>query len=287
MNFTSPYPNNPATCFAADAQDIVCTDAFSGQFVIVKNNMPILSEWYDKDADNRIVIRGLADIFSTALFGTLSTGSQPNASAELSLIFDNATIWTGTVHSMRIRNPRDPNGQKQVLAANTEGTAYVGQPCILTDLQNGAVDYAQQIAAADGDTYTVGGEVTLHIVRRQCPDAVCVRFLNRYDAPQSVVAQWMEEKPNVTDSVDLMSGRRTRFSVESSTEYTLHSGPLVCDAEYDAWADLLSSRMAEILMHGQWIPVVVSKSNYTRRRRRFYGNDIQISFTTQDPNIVL
>ena len=109
---------------------------------------------------------------------------------------------------------------------------------------------------------------------------------NKKCKPQSLHLSLVAEA-GTTDDVSTMYGLRTRFSVQSSTEYTLHSGALHHDDEQDTWQDLLLSRKAQILWQGQWTDIVVTKSNFTRQRQQFRRQNIEISFQTANPLMIL
>ena len=129
----------------------------------------------------------------------------------------------------------------------------------------------------------IRGEQRVRILPYVGDEFVTVRFLNRYDMPESLTAAYMTEKPSVTDDTAQMFGNKARFSVKSATEYTLHSGRLYSDWQYDTWQDLLTSRKAQLLWHGQWIDIVVTKGNYTRNRREMYRTQVEVSFQTANP----
>ena len=129
--------------------------------------------------------------------------------------------------------------------------------------------------------------MTVEILPGPCDDAVPVRFLNRYDVMESLVAAYMTEKPSVQADTGQMYGKNTRFTVKSATEYTLHSGRLRHQEQFDTWQDLLTSRKAQVYLHEAWHDIVVSKSNFTRNRRRFYGSQVEISFQTANPYLTL
>ena len=138
-----------------------------------------------------------------------------------------------------------------------------------------------------GDNEGQPNQMTVDILPALCAECVPVRFLNRYDVMESVIAQVITEKPTVNDETALMYGQRTRFSVKSSTEYTIKSGLLKYKDQFDTWQDLLTSRKAQILMHDQWIDIIINKSNYTRHRRDFYGSQVELSFQTANPYLTL
>lgn len=304
--------------FAADAQDLVHSTQRSVNILLARNGEVILNENYVHNAGGNVCVRGLSDVFSTSLYGRLDTGEQSNASAVFLLLLDDEPVWDGVVYSMRLQNPRDPDGQKRVMAVTTETRCYTGTPFLLTVIGQVPVrlydhsgkllaeepsprgDAKTEVCTADcdpatlfpvlwqqGELMTVGDEMVVHVLPPRCDRNVVVRFLNRYDMPETLVADRMEEKPATEDSTALMGGLRTRFSVKNSTEYTLHSGPLPYAGMLDTWHDLLTSRRAQLLHMGRWVDIVVTKGNWTRQRRDFYGSDLQLSFQTANPLTLL
>lgn len=313
MTCTNPYPQSH---FAADGRDILIgglTESIAFQMRV--NGTTVVSETYNYDADGQVLILGIADMVSQCLYGSLAAGSQPNARATVDFLIDGAVVSTHDLYSSRMRNPADPQGQKRVMAAATRATCHPGTPCYLTFIGSVAASLRRtdgsEIASVSvgspgtvytqdcdpqllfpsrwqqGATVSFGGELEARIAAPACQDNVPVRFLNRYDVMESLVAAWLEEKPQATDSVSLMQGRRTRFGVKTSTEYTLKGMPMTHQEEYTVWEDLLTARKAQVWLHGAWQDIIVTKANYTHRRRQMYGQQAEVSFQTANPNIIL
>lgn len=311
MNISDPL--DPSK-FAADCQDILITDADASlTFTLTKDSVPILNETYNPDSEGQIRIAGLARILSQSLYGELKEGVQGHAAATFEFKINDATKFRKSVCAMRIQNPDDPEGEKQVLVAGADGVCYPDQPLLITVVGRQTVRIARpghnigstsigtdgKITTVDCDpaklfpsnhsqaTFIDIGDEVERQIRRGCDDMVTVRFLNRYDMPECVTARYMTEKPAVQDDVAVMYGHKTRFGVKSSTEYTLASGKLAFADQFDTWQDLLTSRKAQLLWHGQWVDIIVTKSNYTRQRRQFHSSQVEISFQTANPYITL
>lgn len=302
--------------FAADCGDLLITDCTESLTLkVLKDSQLILQETFSYDADNQIRIGGLAQVLSQSLWGELKEGTQEHATATF-------TFWLGSrdnimckMYSMRLQNPYDPQGRKNVLAMADDGVCYPGQPLLVTvigehtvRLCNDGGTIASVSIGTNGSDYVttvdcdpqklfpsqyqrgtfidVGDEIERRIMQ-PCDDLVTVRFLNRYDMPECLTARYMTEKPATQDDTAVMYGRRTRFSVSSSTEYTLCSGRMVAERQFDTWQDLLTARRAQISWQGQWVDIIVTKSNYTRHRRRHYSSQAEISFRTANPIIML
>ena len=312
MTLNDPYSSK----FAADGEDILISGlSNSVTFELRVNGNTVVSETYNYDADGQVRIGGIADMVSRCLYGTLAVASQPNAKATVDFLIDGATIYSHTLYSSRLKNPYDPAGQKAVMAVARRTTCPPGSPFYLTftgstaaslrradgsEIRSVSVGSPGTVYTQDcdpgtlfgssweqGSHVTFGGEMTVRIGSAACEDNVAVRFLNRYDVMESLVAAYMVEKPTVEDDTSVMFGRRTRFDTKSSTEYTLSSGRLDYPEQMDTWQDLLTSRKAQVMFNGQWTDIVVTKANYTRLRRQFYSSQAEVSFQTANPLLTL
>lgn len=305
--------NNPfVTKFAAQAADIILTGVSTSRTLqLLKGSQLILKETYNYDTDGGIRVSGLADVLTQALYGELIVGVQNNAQASVTVKMTGEADITSTLYTQRLLNPRDPQGQKVVLAAACNGVCYPGTQKLVTVIGQVTVGLVGtnrtviignvgQVTTVDcdpavlfpqyyddGTALNIGSELLLKILPAVCADNVCVRFLNRYDVPETVVANYMTDKPQAQDDTAMMFGRRTRFDVKSTSEYTLYSGQLHHEDEVDTWQDLLTARKAQVLLYGQWNDVVITKSNLSRDRRNFHGSKIEISFQTANPLLLL
>lgn len=318
MTITDPYPQSK---FAIDGKDITITGLQNSVvFTLQVAGATIVNETYNYDNDGTVVIRGIADVISKALYGTLETGVQGKACATVDFIIDSVTKFTKNLYASRFMNPIDPNGERTILSVARHTQCHYGSPFFLTAIAPlrialclGGVIRTKTYGNTEGQVITKdcdpgklwpnqpfeGGymvvgdnegqpnQMTVDILPALCAECVPVRFLNRYDVMESVIAQVITEKPTVNDETALMYGQRTRFSVKSSTEYTIKSGLLKYKDQFDTWQDLLTSRKAQILMHDQWIDIIINKSNYTRHRRDFYGSQVELSFQTANPYLTL
>lgn len=315
MNFTLPYENSK---FAADGKDIEISGlSESIVFTVSAAGTNILRETYNYDNEGKVRIRGIASIVSQCLYGTLGTGLQPDAMKTMAFYAGGTLIQQKNIYASRLRNPYDPNGARQVMAMarNTvchpdyyfylTFTAPVavalksasGEQITSTSVGSAGGVYTQNCdpKALFPGHYTQGAymdfsdNLRAYIVPA-CKDSVVVRFLNRYDVMESLVAAYMEDKPSAQDDVSVMYGQRTRFDVKSTAEYTLKSGALRHADQFDTWHDLLTSRKAQILVPGtssSWEDIVITKSNYTRQRRQFHGTQAEVSFQTANPYMTL
>ena len=156
-------------------------------------------------------------------------------------------------------------------------------PVLYTHISGLSVETESLTRATDGQL--LGDDIRLWVEHTACPEkAVCVRFLNRYDVPQTMMTPIpLDVKPGFQDQTAMLQGRNVRYSVEQNDEYILRSGPIHSELEYASWQDLITSRKAEVLMHGQWLPIIISKANYTQVRRSMGRNRVEVSFKMADP----
>lgn len=318
MTVRDPYPQSK---FAIDGQDIVVDGLENSiSFMIgVSGSGIIVNETYNYDNDGQVVIRGISDLMAKCVYGELTTGRQVNAKKTVDFYINDEVLFTRGIYASRLHNPFDPNGQKYVMAVASRRICYPGHPFYVTAIgqhevklyhPNGSLITTVTAGAPSsegGAVYTtdydpavlfpnhyqqaaymeIRDEMRVDIFRNNQPDAVDIRFLNRYDVMESVIAHYMTEKPAVQDDVSMMGGKRTRFSVKSNTDYTLFSGKLIFQEEFDTWQDLLASRKAQILMHGLWQDIIITKSNYTRQRRQFYSSQVELTFQTAKTSMLL
>lgn len=305
--------NNPfVTKFAAQVDDIVLTNVNTSRTLeLLKNDQLILKETYNYDTEGNIRVSGLADVLTQAIYGELKVGEQSNAKADITIAMTSEEDVEATLYAMRLLNPRDMAGNKVVLAVAPNGVCYPGTQKLVTVIgevtvglvgtnHTTTIGTADQVTTVDcdpmvlfpenwteGSAINIGSELMLQIQPPVCQDNVCVRFLNRYDVPETLVAKYMTDKPSAQDDTAVMYGRRTRFDVKSTSEYTLYSGQLHHKDEADSWQDLLTARKAQILQHDVWHDIVVTKSSISLDRRHLYGSKIEVTFQTSNPLMLL
>lgn len=257
--------------------------------VLRVNGTTVLHETYSP-ADGVITIGGLRSVLEAAIYGELGTEAQNHAAALVTLTVGTQTFTPpgGTLYASRLRNPRDPSGSHTLMAAgDLVAVAHGGQlitPATYARIAGGAV-MVQSVTKGSG-TVSIGDGLTLHIVETACPEkAVAIRFLNRYDVPQTMMTpEPIEIKPAFEEQTALLYGQRVRYGVTQNDEYTLRSGEIHSELEYASWNDLVTSRRAEVLRYGQWLPILMTKSDYTQVNRSMGRNRIKIGFRMADPH---
>lgn len=111
------------------------------------------------------------------------------------------------------------------------------------------------------------------------------RYRNVFDAPEvlSCVGD-VTLKGAEKASTGYLYGVERKFDVRANDEYTANSGVIFLGSEYKYWHDFLNTREAEILIDGEWYPIVVSKQNYEREFRKDRLKAVEFSFRFADPD---
>ena len=275
------------TKFVADVGILQMASADTLDASLTVNGTVVLNEKYSP-ANGQITIRGLRNVLEAAVYGELG-GTQDHAAAivELTVGTQSFTPPGGYLYASRLRNPRDPNGQNTIMAAGdlvaVSGPNGFITPATYTYISGSTVLVQALSSGTDGQALANG--LKLWVDHTACPEkAVAVRFLNRYDVPQTMMTvEPLQIKPGFQDRTSMMYGSHVRYNVEQNDEYILRSGLIHSEEEYASWSDLATSRKAEVLMHGQWLPILITKTNYTQVMRSMGRNRVEISFKMADP----
>ena len=241
----------------------------------------ILSETYSP-ANGQIVVRGLRSVLEAAIYGDLESVSHASAAVVFTIGSNTASK---TLYAARLKNPRDPQGTKTTLVAGDIVAVVKSDGTFLVAPIYTTTSGIQTVSTVPDNGSTIGDGLHIWVDRTTCPErCVAVRFLNRYDVPQTMMTiQPLDVKPAFQDQTQLYLGNRVRYSVEQQDEYTLRSGVIHSQSEYASWADLVTSRKAEVYYEGQWLPIIVTKSNFTVIRRSMGRPHVEISFRMADP----
>ena len=276
------------TKFVADVGTETYYTDDTQEIVLKVNGTVILRETYSP-ANGQITIGGLRPVLEAAIHGDLHTLNQDAASAMVALSSEGTPLLYeyGQLFASRLRNPRDPSGAKTVMAAGdlvaVAGPDGLITPALCTSISNTLVTTDSIANPTDGQL--LGDDIRLWVERTACPEkAVCIRFLNRYDVPQTMMTPVpLDVKPGFQDQTAMMYGQSVRYSVDQNDEYILRSGVIHSEREYASWQDLVTSRQAEVLMYGHWLPIIITKANYTQVTRSMGRNRVEISFRMADP----
>ena len=275
------------TKFVADVGILQISSSETKTLTLNVNGTVVLSETYSP-ANGMITVRGLRNVLEAAIYGEL--GSAQNHAAAIVQLTVGSQSFTppgGYLFASRLKNPRDPNGSNSIMAAGdlvaVSGPNGFITPATYTYISGTTVLVQALSSGTDGQTLANG--LKLWIDHTACPEkAVAVRFLNRYDVPQTMMTvEPLQIKPGFQDKTSMMYGSHVRYSVEQNDEYILKSGQIHSEAEYASWSDLVTSRKAEVLMNGQWLPILITKANYTQVKRSMGMNRVEISFKMADP----
>lgn len=299
------------TKFVGDMVDmIVSTDEESLEFSLKQGDDVIIEETY-VPAQGTVRICGLGKAIDGIVYGQMiQEGGQDFMKGTFQFLFGEAVVLTKTLYVSHQRNLDDATGAKKVLARGGSDVCYPGLPHPITFIGAGtarlkavdgstiataSVGWANIVYTTDCDPerlfpndyedgaridYVVGtGTFTSHIDRRSYPDGWLFRFLNMYDAPETILAKKaLEVKPNETHDVGIVNGVRHRFGIESDDEYTADSGALVSKWQYDTWRDMMMSRRVEVKRGDVWLPILITKINYKRTYRDGELDNVQFSF---------
>lgn len=278
------------TKFVCDVGTLTVSSNDTLDATLTVNGTTILTERYTP-ANGQITVRGLRSVLEAAIYGDLTDVSNAHAAVAFTI---GSTTESRTLYAARLRNPRDPNGNNTTLLAGDIVAVYdeVNEEIpvsIIYTTTSGIVTHTGATNALIDASANGGRGVRIWVDRTSCPDnIVAVRFLNRYDVPQTMMTtRPLEIKPAFQDQTALMYGQRVRYTIEAQDEYTLRSGAIHSQAEYASWADLVTSRKAEVWYEGHWLPIIVTKSNFTVQRRSMGRPHVEISFRMADPRQAL
>lgn len=272
------------TKFVADVGTVTfgSSETVEGQLTV--GGTVILKETYSP-ANGNITIRGLRTVLEAAIYGDLMDVSHAKAAVSFTA---GSYSESKTLYASRLRDPNANDSRTILVAGDLVGVVDEKHEL---DFMTGAVIYTSTAGlnyiSADqvSDGEVIGDNIRIWIDRTTCPErAACVRFLNRYDVPQTMMTtRPIDVKPGFQDQTSLMYGQRVRYSVEQQDEYTIRSGRIHSMEEYASWADLVTARKAEVWWKGRWIPIIVTKSNFTAVRRSMGMPPVEISFRPADP----
>ena len=82
----------------------------------------------------------------------------------------------------------------------------------------------------------------------------------------------------------VLAGVERKFGLKVTDEYTVNSGVIMLQSDYKLWHNLLNTQETDILVDGEWLPIVISKQKYERKFRRSAMNVIEFSFRMADPD---
>lgn len=88
---------------------------------------------------------------------------------------------------------------------------------------------------------------------------------------------------NNEDDTASMFGVDRKFGVKVTDEYTANSGIIMLQSDYRLWHNLMNAQEADILVDGEWLPILITKQKYERELRRSVLKAVEFSFRMADP----
>lgn len=314
---TDPCP----TKFVGDMVDmIVSTDSQKVDFALAFEGANVIEEQYVA-ANGTVRIGGLRKVIDGILYGQMIvSGGQDYMGGDFTFIIDEETAFTKRLYISKAVNMEDPTGQKRILSHGTRDVCYPGMSHPMTFISYGNTRFKATLYDASGNVletvqptainvpwteecrpdtlfttasggakvvYQIGTETfTSYIDHSSYPDGLLFRYLNIYDAPETLLAKKaLGVKPGYTGETGIVNGIEQRFAIEGDDEYEADSGALAMREQYMQWRDLLVSRKVEVLWNGQWLPVIVSKANYQQTFRKATFDHVTFSFKLADKNV--
>ena len=115
-------------------------------------------------------------------------------------------------------------------------------------------------------------------------DTWCFRYKNVYDMPETLSAVGgISINGNNEDDTASMFGVDRKFGVTVTDEYTVNSGIIMFQSDYKLWHNLMNAQEADILVDGEWLPILITKQKYERELRRSVLKAVEFTFRMADP----
>lgn len=129
-----------------------------------------------------------------------------------------------------------------------------------------------------------GGSMLFYMDRTGYADMWCFRFKNVYDMPETLTATGgLKLTGNNEGDTAAMYGVDRKFGVKVTDEYTVNSGAVMLQSDYKLWHNLLNAQEADILVNGDWLPIVITKQKFEREFRRSVLKAVEFSFRMANP----
>ena len=90
-------------------------------------------------------------------------------------------------------------------------------------------------------------------------------------------------KGNNEEDTATMFGIDRKFGVKVTDEYTANSGVIMLQSDYKLWHNLMNAQEADVLVDGEWLPILIEKQKYEREFRRSVLKAVEFSFRMADP----
>lgn len=140
---------------------------------------------------------------------------------------------------------------------------------------------------ADMTRYKVdvsGGSMLFYLDPTQYAEMWCFRFKNVYDVPETLTATGGLKLAGSNESdTASMYGIERKFAMKVTDEYTVNSGAIMLQSDYKLWHNLMNAQEADVLVGGDWLPIVITKQKYEREFRRSVLKAVEFSFRMANP----
>ena len=129
-----------------------------------------------------------------------------------------------------------------------------------------------------------GGSMLFYVDRTRYAEMWCFRFKNVYDMPETLTATGgLKMAGNNEGDTAAMYGIERKFGLKVTDEYTVNSGAVMLQSDYKLWHNLVNAQEADILVDGEWLPIVITKQKFEREFRRSLLKAVEFSFRMANP----
>lgn len=306
--------------FCATMQDYIIDTDVTIAFAIKYGGKKILDEEYVPDADNQVRIRGLGKFCELALWGVwcLDYAPQSTASGTFAFLINETEDAQSYVMFSRMQTRKDATSPGVLSEVAAKVTRMGAKEYVSGYPQNGGygitaffndgsqesksfpvsssepftVDVSPdtvlpEFSKSDIASYTVGmlgGSMQFYVDGTRYVDIWCFRFKNVYDMPETLTATGeLKLTGNNESDAAAMYGVQRKFGVKVTDEYTVNSGSIMLQSDYKLWHNMLNAQEVEILVDGEWLPIVITKQKFERSFRRSVLKAVEFSFTMANP----
>ena len=176
------------------------------------------------------------------------------------------------------------NGFLCATADFPENDAYLLTKTTFSNLDWLREAYAGLDCYATQNLAMLGGSMQFYVDGTRYVDVWCFRFKNVYDMPETLTATGeLKLTGNNESDAAAMYGVQRKFGVKVTDEYTVNSGSIMLQSDYKLWHNMLNAQEVEILVDGEWLPIVITKQKFERSFRRSVLKAVEFSFTMANP----
>lgn len=239
------------------------------------------------------LINGTEDMQSMVMFSRLQTKKDAAAPGCLSEVSTKVTrIGVKEYVSGYLQQGADGSLGIQITAYWEEEEKSIFKKVAVDGGKLVTVDVSPDIIAANFSKpgmvrYMVGmsgGSMIFYVDRTRYAEMWCFRFKNVYDMPETLTATGGLKLAGSNESdTAAMYGIERKFGLKVTDEYTVNSGAVMLQSDYKLWHNLVNAQEADILMDGEWLPVLITKQKFEREFRRSLLKAVEFSFRMANP----